>query len=104
MKVYDYFIIFMVKTKIFKYHIEIFFFFFYSFQVNAVKKSEEGLDNDFYSKPLDMDQRDKAFGSFVACELSDLRANPALYMKTKQAILKLLTEAHFEQMSSCKKS
>lgn len=51
-----------------------------------------------------MDQRDKAFGSFVACELSDLRANPSLYMKTKQAILKLLTEAHFEQMSSCKKS
>lgn len=51
-----------------------------------------------------MEQRDKAFGSFVACELSDLHENPALYMKTKQSILKILTEAHFEQMSSGKNS
>lgn len=57
-------------------------------------------DPDFYKKPINIDQRDEAFGRLVTCEMSDLRENPELYLKTQQSILKLLVEAHFELISS----
>lgn len=46
--------------------------------------------------PPSENDREDIFGRFVASEMKVLAENPLLYLQTKQAILEILTSAHFE--------